>query len=95
MLNKQYLKSGPCKVTFEIDYLPDAEKVEIAGDFNDWQPEEMTKYKNGKHKYTINLEPGETYQFRYLVEDERWENDPDADLYVPNEFGEENSAVTC
>lgn len=95
MLKKRYLKSGPVKVTFELDHLEDAEQVEIAGDFNNWTPETMEKFKNGKHKHTVNLEPGESYQFRYRVEGGEWINDSEADSYVPNEFGEENSVVVC
>jgi 1,4-alpha-glucan branching enzyme len=95
MLKKKYTKSGPVKVTFEVDHLPDADTVEVLGDFNQWQPETLQKFKNGKHKITKDLEPGNDYQFRYRVDGERWENDPDADRYQPNEYGEENSVVVC
>ncbi len=94
MIKTQTLKSGSCKVTFELDHLADAEKVEIVGDFNGWQPEEMTKFKNGKYKYSLNLDSGQSYQFRYRVDGERWENDPEVEQ-VPNEYGESNSAVRC
>ena len=95
MIKKQELKDGTVKVTFELEHLEEADKVQLLGDFNDWTPETMKKYKNGKHKSTVNLDPGNTYQFRYLVDGERWENDDEADRLLPTEFGVENSAVVC
>ncbi|MEF1190562.1 isoamylase early set domain-containing protein, partial [Vibrio parahaemolyticus] len=32
-------------------------------------------------------------QFRYLLDEVEWENDPQADAYVPNGFGSDNSVV--
>jgi len=42
---------------------------------------------------TIELQPGRAYRFRYLLDGERWENDWDADAYVPNAFGTDDSVV--
>jgi len=42
----------------------------------------------------LDLETGKEYQFRYLLDDDRWENDWDADAYTPNEIGTENSVVS-
>ncbi len=39
------------------------------------------------------LGAGRTYRFRYLLDDERWENDWEADSYVPNEFGGDDSVL--
>lgn len=94
MIKKQTTKKG-CKVTFEVEHLADAERVEVLGDWNGWQPETMKKFKNGKHKLAVDLEPGRDYQFRYRVDGERWENDAEADRYVANEHGEENAVVSC
>jgi hypothetical protein len=33
------------------------------------------------------------YKFRYLIDDSRWENDWNADRYIPNSFGSEDSLV--
>lgn len=94
MIKKRETKNYT-KVTFELEHLADAELVEVLGDFNEWQPEAMTKYKNGKHKLTVDLDKGQEYQFRYRIDGERWENDDQADDYAPNEFGEKNSVVVC
>ena len=98
-IKKQYLKSKPvCKVTlsWQNDELEAAEQVAVLGDFNSWNPEEsypMKKLKNGTFKTTIDLEVGHEYQFRYLVDGEVWENDDQADKYVPTGLGEDNSVV--
>jgi 1,4-alpha-glucan branching enzyme len=94
MLSKKTTKKA-VKVTFEVDHLADANLVEIAGDFNNWQPQALTKFKNGKHKITLDLEPGRDYNFRYRVDGGQWENDHAADRYDPNEYGEDNSVVCC
>ena len=78
MLMKKHIKSrNVCKVTFEVPIpeLPEAPKVEsvaIAGDFNDWDatatPMAFSKKKNA-YRTTVELKPGQQYQFRYLVND--------------------------
>lgn len=93
-LAKQYLKSKPeCKVTFTLP-AKEAEKVELAGDFNDWTPTKLKKYKNGNFKGQLNLPVEREYEFKYLVDGE-WQNDNDADSYKWNEFAAaENSIVS-
>jgi len=39
------------------------------------------------------LSAGREYQFRYLVDGQDWYNDWQADKYVPNNFGGDNSVV--
>jgi hypothetical protein len=41
----------------------------------------------------IYLRPDCDYEFRYLLDGVTWENDLQADRYVPNVYGSENSAV--
>ena len=94
MVTTKATKKGPVKATFELSHLSDADKVDVVGEWNGWQPQEMQQFKNGKCKLTVDLEPGNSYQFRYLVDGSRWENDPEAEQ-VPNEFGEGNSVIRC
>jgi hypothetical protein len=54
----------------------------------------MTKRKGGRFSVTLTLEGGRSYRFRYLVDGHRWENDPAADGYIPNEYGSEDSVIT-
>ena len=42
---------------------------------------------------TLTLARGRTYEFRYLLDGERWENDWRADGYLRNDFGGEDSVV--
>ena len=97
MFTKRFLKSGKVKVEF---VLPDAIAAEVetafvVGDFNDWSETAtpMTRLKNGKVKVTIEVEPNREYQFRYLINDNQWHNDWDADRYVANPFSGDNSVV--
>jgi 1,4-alpha-glucan branching enzyme len=100
MLKKKFLKSKPvCKVTFSLpaEAVVTAETVKIVGDFNEWNAEEATEMKSlkkGGFKAVLDLETGKDYQFRYLVDGEKWENDWAADDYIANEYGEDNSVVT-
>ena len=98
-IKKQYLKSKPvCKVTFRLhgEAAGSAESANIVGEFNDWNiyATPMRKLKNGSFTLTIDLEPNKEYQFRYLLDDEIWENDGEADKYVSHPYGDgENSVV--
>jgi chromosome partitioning protein len=70
-----------------------ARNVQIAGDFNNWQPAStpMTAGKPGDWKTRLALRPGR-YRYR-LVVDGRWTTDP-ANTYVEsNQFGELNNIV--
>ena len=98
-IKKQYLKSKPvCKVTFRLpgEAVGSAESANIVGEFNDWNiyATPMKRLKNGSFTLTIDLEPNREYQFRYLLDDETWENDGEADKYVLHPYGDgENSVV--
>ena len=97
-LKKQYFKTkSTCKVTFRLpaDLAMDAKKASVVGDFNKWNPKKgmMKKLKSGEFTAVIEIEKDNEYQFRYFLDEKRWINDPSADKYVPNDFGEENSVV--
>ncbi len=77
--------------------VPGAEHVHIVGEFNNWSTRQspMKRLKDGAFTLTLNLETGRGYQFRYLVDNENWINDPAADAYVPSGFsGSENAVVS-
>jgi len=98
-LKKQYLKNkSQCKVTFKLskDIVGNAKSVHLVGEFNNWSRKAtpMKKFKEGSFSLTINLESGREYQFRYLLNGINWENDWQADKYVPTDIpGVENSVV--
>jgi 1,4-alpha-glucan branching enzyme len=97
MLIKNYSQTGRvCRVTFKLPPDVEADTAALCGDFNDWNPEAdpMKRLRDGGFSTTLSLEAGRSYSFRYLLDGERWENDWEADLYVPNEFGTEDSVVS-
>ena len=96
MIRKAYTKTGKsCRVTFELPAEVNAETAVLCGEFNEWDEtaKPMKQDKNGSFTQTISLKPGQGYRFRYLLDNERWENDWEADAYVPNSFGSEDSIV--
>ncbi|NMM48172.1 isoamylase early set domain-containing protein [Marinigracilibium pacificum] len=97
-IKKQYLKSkSECKVTFLIpkELGKEAKEASIVADFVDWDADAlpMKKLKSGEFKLVTSLKTGEEYQFRYLIDGEKWENDPEADKYVPNNLTFEDNSV--
>lgn len=96
MLKKAIQKSGNTyKVTSVLPAEVNAETACLCGDFNDWDATQhpMKKQKDGSFKVTLTLDIGRQYQFRYLTDNSRWENDYEADAYKPNPYGSENSVV--
>lgn len=98
MLKKQYLEDKKtCNVTFSIDHgaAEAAETISLVGDFNDWDnaANPMKRIKSGGFSTTLKLPCGDSYQFRYVIDGSIWENDADADGYVPSPFASDNSVV--
>lgn len=96
MLKKSYSKSRQsCRVTFDLPSEVHATKASLCGEFNDWShtAHTMKHRKDGRFSTTVSLPAGRTYRFRYLLDDERWENDWSADGYAPNAFGTEDSLL--
>ena len=98
-IRKEYLHNANlCRVTFKLlkEAAKEAESVCIVGDFNNWDitANPMTKTKNGDYTASLDLETEKEYQFRYLVDGSRWENDWGADRYVKSCYGDcDNSVV--
>ncbi|NIP26631.1 MAG: glycoside hydrolase [Phycisphaerae bacterium] len=101
MIKKQFVKSrGVYKVTFAVPETELPEELEIdslvvVGDFNDWD-KTATPLKQNKediYKATIELEPGQDVQFRYLANGEHWFNAWEADEYIANQYGSDNCCI--
>jgi len=97
-IKKQFLKTRPvCKVTFRLGPkdVKDAKEVCIAGDFNNWDTRKtpMDRLKNGTFKKILDFETGREFQFRYVVDQTTWINDPEADKYLPSGHGDENCVI--
>ena len=97
-LKKQYLKTKTvCNVTFTLpkELAGSAGKVNLVGEFNNWDTQSlpMKKLKNGDFSVSLELEKLKEYQFKYLVDGKEWLNDIEADKFVQNEFQSENSVI--
>ena len=84
------------RVTFELPADVADESVAVVGDFNDWdkKADQMKLMpRNGVWRKKISVDPGEKYEFRYLVDGEEWMNEDDADAYTSNPYFEQNSVI--
>ncbi len=72
-----------------------ARSAALVGEFNNWSPDAMPmrKLKNGAFTTTIDLEQGKKYCFKYLVDDQRWENDDAADEYAYCDYAQADNSV--
>jgi 1,4-alpha-glucan branching enzyme len=94
MILKTYYKTKDyCKVKFSFR-TDDAETVEIRGLNSDWQKSiEMAKKKDGSFTADVTLPKDSRHQFKYVVNETKWLNEPEADGQEPNEFGGSNSVI--
>jgi len=78
------------KVRFNF-YAPEAKRVFLAGDFNQWNPSSHPMKMDGERIWRISLalNPGQ-YEYRFFVDGE-WQNDPNYGAFVENPFGTSNS----
>jgi 1,4-alpha-glucan branching enzyme len=94
MLDTQPGDNGRVVVTFRLPHAAADAKVCVVGEFNDWSETADPMEHDGEGFVAhISLAPGRTYRFRYLLDGVRWENDWEADAYVPNEFGGDDSVL--
>ena len=77
------------KVQFNL-YAPEAKKVFLVGDFNNWDVDNlpMKKANKGTWEASFALPPGR-HEYRYWV-DGIWYDDPNAQERVGNPFGSQN-----
>ena len=97
MARKTLSKGGKtARVTFELPAEVDAETAAVVGDFNDWSTDAtpLTRRKDGRFSVTVSLPAERSYRYRYLLDGSRWENDWEADAYVANDHGSEDSVLT-
>jgi len=97
-IKKKFLKSKPlCKTTFVLPKLnaKNAKSVHLVGEFNQWDEAAtpMKKMANGNFSITLDLPKGKSYQFRYLIDKQLWENDDQADQYAFNEYAAADNSV--
>ncbi len=98
MLKKHYSEATPlCRVTFTlpIEAANGGREVRLLGDFNAWRWEDGVRLqpRDTAFEADVELPAGKRYEFRYLIDNAIWENDWEADGYVPTPFGVNNSVV--
>ena len=94
MVQKTYFKTKDyCKVKFILTP-ENAETVEILGLNSDWENAiVMKKKKDGSFSCDVSLPKNTQHEFKYLVNETEWINDPQADALQVNVFGSDNSVV--
>lgn len=97
-LHKEYLtEKKRYKVTFalEVDSLPKGSDVKLVGDFNNWSLDKAPTLKifNGQYKVYYELQAGQPYEYRYMVDNNVWHNDPQADGYKPSPYPNVDNCV--
>jgi 1,4-alpha-glucan branching enzyme len=75
-------------------YAPNARSVQVAGNFNAWQPEANPLVHGGTGEWStrLTLKSGQ-YEYRFVV-DGIWADDPQATQSTPNPHGGRNSILT-
>jgi 1,4-alpha-glucan branching enzyme len=89
-------RKGFMRVTFELSSTLWAERVNLVGEFNDWDTTAtpMTRNRSDSNwKAAVELKAGKCYGFRYLVDGKEWLNDWHADDHVENPYGSYDSIV--
>ena len=86
MIVRNETTDGQQSVTFVLEGDDD---VSVVGDFNGWDPHAhpLIRDGSGKRVVTVPLAPG-SYAFRYLADGGHFFNDPQADSYADNGYGE-------
>jgi chromosome partitioning protein len=93
-LSEYYGVSQMSDAVVFVTLYPRAESVQVAGDFNNWQPEQTPMHKVGESGvWQTKLElPAGRYRYR-LVVDGQWQQDPYNESTEVNPFGGLNSVV--
>ncbi|MFP4477675.1 MAG: isoamylase early set domain-containing protein [Desulfatibacillaceae bacterium] len=97
-MEKKYHKTKPvCRTTFTIppDQADGAAFAHLVGEMNGWDETAtpMERHGDGSFSVSLDLEVGREYQFRYLLDGRRWENDWEADRYAPSPYGDSDNSV--
>ena len=102
-VSKKFSKDHKVTVTFTIKKVAaqNATKIDLLCEHNGWQPVAMKAQKNGTFKGSITVPEGEKgtyqYRFKYTFADNsvKYDNDWDAERYVANPFGGDNSVFSA
>ena len=86
---------GRKKDTIRFSFRPRPEvpvkKVQLVGDFSEWQPITMPRQKGGNYALSVELIPG-PHEYKFIV-DGNWLVDPDNNSWSLNPYGTLNSVA--
>lgn len=97
-ITKKGMKSNKCKVSFKIEAksAKNFSSASLVGDFNNWdQSKDVMKKlkKDGSFSIQKTLEAGKEYQFKYVLDEKEWSNDPEADKFAVTEYADSQNCV--
>ena len=78
-------------VRFSVCPGDEVKRVELAGDFTEWQIRPMRRQKNGDHVAVVPLTDG-THEYKFLFDNE-WSTDPDNEVWAMTPHGMVNSVA--
>jgi 1,4-alpha-glucan branching enzyme len=95
MLQKKHLEGRKLEVTFRMPPLDGVVELYLCGDFNGWAVKgvPLSQEADGDWVARLILDAGKKYRFRYYDNQGVWHNDWEADAYVPNDFGSDDSVL--
>lgn len=97
MITKKVSPKGKSvRVTFELPADAANKSAAVVGEFNDWNAKKgAMKLDKKSNVWTkgVSVKPGDSFQFRYLVDGDNWVNDEQADGFVANEYFGENCVI--
>lgn len=80
------------RIDFEF-FAPEARQVQLAGDVNEWDPQQTPLKKGPKGQWSVSLSlPPGRYEYRFYV-DGSWQNDQRPVECIPNAFGTWNCVL--
>ncbi len=84
------IEAGKVVFVFHDDGAGD---VSLAGDFNGWSAAPMVKQERGVWRVEIDLPPPGRYSYKFVVDGNRWIDDPSSGLKEEDDYGGLNSIL--
>lgn len=89
--------AGKVIITFQIPGAVWADRINLVGEFNDWDRESLPFRHDRQDNWSVEVEVdgGREYRFRYLIDGEYWGYDWHADKHMAGEDGVYSSVVVA
>ena len=97
MIRKQAQKDGSVKVTFALADGDGDGAISLISDVNGWDPSvhPLKKRSNGLRSVSVTIPAGHSVKFRYVTAGGEFFDDPEADAFEPNGFGQTHAVIAC